>query len=158
MKRRQKKIIIAVIVSGIILGILTMTIINSKIINTTVGEYHIDSLIQQQQNSTAIPDIEYDESFFNQSCFKARKNTIPASLYNNLPKPYLNLGLPKMGTTSLHKFFTCGGLSSTHYYCHPNPTPKLGKKGLRNAKCSTMMEKASLARLPPLHSNEKPWL
>ena len=143
----HEKIAIAFVIS-----ILTTIIMNSKMIRpqlyATVEEYHIDSPIQQQ-NSTATSDIDY-ESFFNQSCFKARKNTIPTSLYNNLSKPYLNLGLPKMGTTSLHKFFTCGGLSSTHYYCHPNPTPKLGKKGLRNAKCSTMMEKASLARLPPL--------
>jgi len=117
----------------------------------TVGEHLIDSSIQQQ-NSTTTSDIDYEESFFNQSCFKARTNTISALLYGNLPKPYMNLGLPKMGTTttSLHKYFTCGGLSSTHYYCHPNPTKKLGKKGLRDAKCASMMEKASLARLPPL--------
>jgi len=147
----QKKIIIAIVASGIILSILIMIIINSKIINTTVGEeYHIDSPIQQPNISTTTSDIEYDESFFNQSCFKARTNTIPASLYGNLPKPYINVGLPKMGTTSLHKFFSCGGLSSTHYYCHPNPIKKLGRKGLLNAKCASMLEKASLARLPPL--------
>ena len=35
---------------------------------------------------------EDDASFFNQKCFKARKDTVPPSLYNNLPKPYINLG------------------------------------------------------------------
>lgn len=53
------------------------------------------------------------------SCFKARSNTIPEHLYGGkLQKPYFNLGFPKMGTSSLHNFFDCGGIHSVHYRCN----------------------------------------
>lgn len=51
------------------------------------------------------------------SCFQARNNTVSPSMYQMLPKPYINLGFPKMGTTSLNAFFKCGGLVSHHYLC-----------------------------------------
>ena len=51
------------------------------------------------------------------SCLKARNNTISPSLYRNLPKPFINLGFPKMGTTTLNAFFKCGGYKSHHYLC-----------------------------------------
>ena len=31
--------------------------------------------------------------------------------------PYLNVAFPKMGTSSLHHFFDCGGLVSGHFRC-----------------------------------------
>ena len=31
------------------------------------------------------------------SCLKARINTVPASMFGNLPRPFVNLGFPKMG-------------------------------------------------------------
>ncbi len=52
------------------------------------------------------------------SCFEARDDTVPEHLYGKLAKPYLNLGFPKTGTSSLHKFFECGGLRSAHYRCN----------------------------------------
>lgn len=52
------------------------------------------------------------------SCFEARDDTVPEHLYGKLAKPYLNLGFPKTGTSSLHKFFECGGLQSAHYRCN----------------------------------------
>jgi hypothetical protein len=53
----------------------------------------------------------------NDDCFRARNGTVPLSLYRNLPMPYLNLAFPKMGTSSLHHFFDCGGLRSSHFRC-----------------------------------------
>ncbi|KAK1736193.1 putative sulfotransferase domain-containing protein [Skeletonema marinoi] len=63
-------------------------------------------------------DTEQLSPFYSsKSCFKARSNTVPEHLYGKLQKPYFNLGFPKMGTSSLHKFFQCGGLDSVHYRC-----------------------------------------
>jgi len=56
-------------------------------------------------------------SKFNDKCFKARNNTIHPSNYGNLKPPYINLGFPKMGTTSLHSFFACAGYRSMHFGC-----------------------------------------
>jgi len=56
--------------------------------------------------------------YSSKSCFKARSNTVPADLYGKLQKPYFNLGFPKMGTSSLHNFFECGGLNSVHFRCN----------------------------------------
>ncbi len=50
-------------------------------------------------------------------CLRARNDTVPLSLYRNLPRPYLNLAFPKMGTSTLHHFFDCGGLVSAHFRC-----------------------------------------
>ncbi|KAL3766815.1 hypothetical protein ACHAW5_009707 [Stephanodiscus triporus] len=50
-------------------------------------------------------------------CLRARNDTVPPSLYRNLPTPYLNLAFPKMGTTTLHHYFDCGGLVSSHFRC-----------------------------------------
>ncbi|KAL7536772.1 hypothetical protein ACHAWF_005551 [Thalassiosira exigua] len=71
-------------------------------------------------------------------CLRARSDTIPASLHGTLSPPYVNLGFPKMGTTSLHSFFECGGLKSRHFRCR------------RDAKCSTCTRESVAAGLPPL--------
>ena len=53
-------------------------------------------------------------------CLRPRGNTIPLlSTIGNLTKPYLNLAFPKMGTNTLHYYFQCGGLRSTHFRCNP---------------------------------------
>jgi len=80
-----------------------------------------------------------DRNLFNRTCFRARNETVPSSLYHNLPKPFINLGFPKMGTSSLYSFFKCGGLTSTHFRC-----------GKRSPKCSVCMKESVEAGLPPL--------
>jgi hypothetical protein len=35
-----------------------------------------------------------------------------------LPKPIINLGMPKCGSTSLYAFFACAGLKTSHYFCN----------------------------------------
>mmetsp|Transcript_13661 Transcript_13661/g.29008 ORF Transcript_13661/g.29008 Transcript_13661/m.29008 type:complete len:393 (+) Transcript_13661:181-1359(+) len=59
-----------------------------------------------------------DEEFLKRDCFRARNTTVPRDMYGKLPRPYINLGFPKMGTTSLHGFFGCGGYRSVHYRCN----------------------------------------
>lgn len=77
--------------------------------------------------------------YFNAECFRARANTVPSSLYGKLPKPYINLGFPKIGSSSLYSFFRCGGYKSTHFYC--------GKGGEVCAKC---IDESVSAGLTPL--------
>ena len=35
----------------------------------------------------------------------------------NVPRPILNLGLPRSATTSILDFFACSGMSTSHYHC-----------------------------------------
>lgn len=42
---------------------------------------------------------------------KQRKSGVPLQL----PRPIINLGLPKVGSTTLAQFFECGGLRSNHW-------------------------------------------
>ena len=50
----------------------------------------------------------------------------------------MSSGFPKMGTSSLHAFFKCGNLTSTHFRCGPA------------TKCASCMKKSVEANLPPL--------
>eukprot|EP00571_Detonula_confervacea_P011035 CAMPEP_0172306294 /NCGR_PEP_ID=MMETSP1058-20130122/7394_1 /TAXON_ID=83371 /ORGANISM="Detonula confervacea, Strain CCMP 353" /LENGTH=123 /DNA_ID=CAMNT_0013018127 /DNA_START=8 /DNA_END=376 /DNA_ORIENTATION=+ len=72
------------------------------------------------------------------SCLRARKDTIPQSLYGNLSLPFINLGFPKMGTSSIHAFFGCAGYKSVHYRCQ------------RNTFCAECIVQSTQAGLPPL--------
>ncbi|KAL7516987.1 hypothetical protein ACHAWX_001952 [Stephanocyclus meneghinianus] len=75
------------------------------------------------------------------SCFRARSNKIVASGHGHVRVPFINVGMPKMGSTSLHKFFCCGNYTSSHWEC--------GKgKGL----CADCMKTAALSGSPPLKS------
>ena len=40
----------------------------------------------------SISSISTTRSSTSRECFKARKDTVPPSLYHKLPKPYINLG------------------------------------------------------------------
>jgi len=57
------------------------------------------------------------KGLFTDSCFKARHDTVHTSKYKTLQPPFINLGFPKMGTSSLHAFFKCGNLTSVHLNC-----------------------------------------
>ena len=99
-------------------------------------------------------------------CFRARSDTVHPSLYTKLPKrkcmcflncfsvhhhaheltlciashiAYINLGFPKMGTSSLSSFFKCGGHTSTHFNC-----------GQRKGKCASCIRESVAAGLSPL--------
>lgn len=54
-----------------------------------------------------------------------------------LPLKVINLGMPKMGSTSLHSYFKCGGYTSVHYTC------------TKKAACSRCIKGAIEAGLPP---------
>ncbi|KAL7539143.1 hypothetical protein ACHAXR_009046 [Thalassiosira sp. AJA248-18] len=71
-------------------------------------------------------------------CLKARSDSVPASLFQNLPKPFINLGFPKMGTTTIHNYFKCGRVRSTHWLCG------------RKLKCAECIKESVQSGLPPL--------
>jgi len=96
---------------------------------------------------TATDNLEYhrnpsrhdDETSHHDSCFQARKNTMHVS--GHLHGTFINVGMPKMGSTSLHKYFCCGNHTSSHWEC--------GKgKGL----CADCMKNAAASGLKPLES------
>ncbi|KAL3809764.1 hypothetical protein ACHAXA_010719 [Cyclostephanos tholiformis] len=53
------------------------------------------------------------------SCLRARGDTVPKYMRgpNYLTLPVINLGMPKMGSTSLQYFFGCAGYGSSHFWC-----------------------------------------
>ena len=60
-------------------------------------------------------------------------------------KPVINVGFPKMGTSSLTFFFKCGNIKSSHYNC------KDGSSGKR-IPCGVCMNQAVAKAKPPLQS------
>ncbi|KAL3785265.1 hypothetical protein HJC23_002720 [Cyclotella cryptica] len=84
---------------------------------------------------------EHNSSIPNDSCFMARSNRIVTSRHRHINGPFINVGMPKMGSTSLHKYFCCGNYTSSHWEC--------GKgKGL----CADCMKDAVLTGSLPLKS------
>jgi len=81
------------------------------------------------------------------SCLRARK--YPTSSYQNLEKPFINLGFPKMGTTSLYSFFLCGRVPSTHWVCGKKGLWTVGKRG-KHIQCAQCIKEAFDAGHPPL--------
>ena len=59
--------------------------------------------------------------------------------------PVLNVGFPKMGSSTLTAFFNCGNLKSSHYYCNSG-------KGGAPTTCGTCMHQAVAMGKPPLES------
>ena len=59
--------------------------------------------------------------------------------------PVLNVGFPKMGSSTLTAFFKCGNLRSSHYHCNSG-------KGGASTPCGTCMHHAVAMGKPPLES------
>ena len=70
------------------------------------------------------------------SCFRARESNTSISLLDSLP--LINLGFPKMGTSSIHSFFGCAGLRSVHYRCN------------KDQSCAECVKESVSAGDPPL--------
>ena len=64
-----------------------------------------------------IKNTTTDNDRFNHECFMARNDTVSLSKYGKLKPPFINLGFPKMGTSSIHSFFACSGYRTMHYRC-----------------------------------------
>mmetsp|Transcript_6359 Transcript_6359/g.9048 ORF Transcript_6359/g.9048 Transcript_6359/m.9048 type:complete len:302 (+) Transcript_6359:99-1004(+) len=80
-------------------------------------------------------DAEHSESD-SESCLRPRSNNRDAVVKSPLKLPIINLGMPKMGSTSLHSYFDCGGYKSVHWRC--------GER-----YCSECIREAVQAGLPP---------
>lgn len=53
---------------------------------------------REESNAAGLSDDKRD------SCLKARKDTVPMSMFRKLPRPFINLGFPKMGELLRHTF------------------------------------------------------
>lgn len=74
------------------------------------------------------------------TCLRAVNHAIPQSQHGHLPRPFINLGMPKVGSTSLQAFFKCGGYNSSHYECG------------NGIFCADCIKRAISNNLPPLAS------
>lgn len=76
---------------------------------------------------------------YNNECFRARRETVPNSRYGKLNYPFINLGFPKIGSSSIHSFFGCAGYRSAHYRCSPT------------TRCSECIQQSVHGGLLPFH-------
>ena len=115
--------------------------------NEDVNYDYLESEEMESQTAYAENDtsIQHNNTNTSVDCFKARTDTVHPSLYHNLPKPYINLGFPKTGTTSLYSFFKCGGIKSSHYYCR-----YINRTDTSKFRCATCMTKAVAKGLSPI--------
>lgn len=90
---------------------------------------------EKESNSSAVAHKKVD-GFEVGSCFRARNDTVSASRYGKLKPPYVNLGFPKIGSSSIHSFFACAGYRSMHYRCRPD------------APCADCIAQSVVAGLP----------
>ena len=73
------------------------------------------------------------------SCLRARVDLVPPHMRgaSYLIPPVINLGLPKMGSTSLQNFFSCAGYGSSHWWCRTR------------IKCAECIQDSVTEGLPP---------
>lgn len=62
-------------------------------------------------------DFKKFDSAYASSCFRPSQKIV-LQPNTTLPFPVINLGFPKMGTSSIHAFFGCAGYRSMHFRCN----------------------------------------
>ena len=132
----------AVLVYLVLTGLANRTNINNNIkpsSNSGGTEVATESSIASYSDRSMLEVTSSRRYSMDSNCLKANKDSVPLPLYRNLPKPYINLGFPKMGTSSIHYFFKCGGLDSTHLHC-----------GRGKGKCAECARTSVREGLPPL--------
>jgi hypothetical protein len=67
----------------------------------------------------AVAKTAFEDDVYSSSCYHPRRLPLPPA-NGTLPFPVINLGFPKMGTSSIHAFFGCGGYRSMHFRCNKN--------------------------------------
>jgi hypothetical protein len=102
------------------------------------------SAAQHQHNENK----ELNQAQRTRQCFRPQMDlsSIQPENRHALPKPYINVGFPKAGSTSLHGFFECGGINSGHFLCLSDDMT--GKR--RRGSCGDCMDNAIRQGLPPL--------
>ena len=64
----------------------------------TSNKRNTTKIVQRQKNPTLVPKFSAPEQLL-------------------LPKPIINVGFPKAGTSTIFSFFHCNGLKAQHWYC-----------------------------------------
>lgn len=115
-----------VLVSTICITILSISYVNFQYVRLMTSSSNGAS------NVSMINDYSKD-------CFSARTESVPKDRYGRLSYPFINVGFPKIGSSSLHSFFGCAGYRSVHYRCS------------RSTKCSECIQQSVQEGLQPLH-------
>eukprot|EP00984_Skeletonema_dohrnii_P006409 scaffold2295_cov93-Skeletonema_dohrnii-CCMP3373.AAC.6 len=75
-----------------------------------------DNTIIAWKEKESEDDAEEADEAESESCLRPRRNGNVAAK-SPLRPPFINLGMPKMGSTSLDSYFKCGGYNSVHWTC-----------------------------------------
>ena len=79
---------------------------------------HFDTGANADSSKRAVKQNSYKpKSAYTSSCYRPNPK-LSLKPNETLPFPVINLGFPKMGTSSLHAFFGCAGYRSMHFRCH----------------------------------------
>jgi len=97
-------------------------------------EYNVRNVSDGDVIVKKVPE-ESENDANGESCLRPRRNS-NAAVKSPLKPPFINLGMPKMGSSSLHNYFKCGGYKSVHWRC--------GER-----YCSECIREAVQAGLPP---------
>lgn len=75
------------------------------------------ALSERTTSSSSAGSGSIDRNSAQPSCFEADPNRVSVYLTSNITfsKPVLNLGMPKVGSTSLMQFFRCSGWKASHW-------------------------------------------
>ena len=82
----------------------------------SVGEIFLTHLHTDSISSPSVKQPAQQSSAYPYSCYRPSPK-LKLQLNTTLPFPVINLGFPKMGTSSLHAFFGCAGYRSMHFRC-----------------------------------------
>ena len=105
---------------------------------------HFALLLFEKDKAATVP---YNPDIFKEVVTKENTSCLIANMppledletwRSSLPRPVLNLGFPKAGSTTMHEFFTCGGWKSSHLSCP------------RKGTCAQCMKDAIFKGLPPV--------
>lgn len=118
-----------------------LCILCTVIVGITWINYKYAHLISSHDNQTSTSqkfDIPIIKDYSN-ACFKARADSVAKTRYGKLNYPFINVGFPKIGSSSIHSFFGCAGYRSAHYRCS------------RTTRCSECIQQSVQEGLKPLH-------
>lgn len=134
------KIIRAAILLSFVMMTFSLFFFHEKYLHSTPlmggpDETKPDNNTKNTKTRVELPTADSVDS--GDDCFSARGDTIHKSRFGKLRPPFVNLGFPKIGSTSLHALFACAGYRSMHFRCK------------KDKKCSECIQESVNEGLPP---------
>mmetsp|Transcript_26896 Transcript_26896/g.42210 ORF Transcript_26896/g.42210 Transcript_26896/m.42210 type:complete len:282 (+) Transcript_26896:127-972(+) len=111
-----------------LLSILGQILVSGETCQTDRKLLH-EEILDKYRNMAVLRSVQYNSTGGREmtsipDCMIPRKSNFSLEIIPSLP--YINMGMPKMGSSTLHTFWICGGLKASHYWCGkrdylPNP-------------------------------------